>query len=81
MDVQKSDRNDDALRIDAAALQWLLGQVQSGASPGDVVAAMVGRVDGVTEPAQHGGQMAVAVGVLAHAVRDLHDAHRFRGRR
>ncbi len=43
MDVQKSDRNDDALRIDAAALQWLLGQVQSGASPGDVVAAMVGR--------------------------------------
>lgn len=29
--------------IDAATLQWLLGQVQAGASPEDVVGAMVGR--------------------------------------
>ena len=30
-------------RIDQATLQWLLGQVQSGASPEDVVASMVAR--------------------------------------
>ena len=29
--------------MDAATLQWLLGQVQAGASPEDVVGAMVGR--------------------------------------
>lgn len=38
-----SDRMESGQRIEPAALEWVLGQVQAGASPDDVVASMVER--------------------------------------
>ena len=54
--------------IDGATLQWLLGQVQAGASPEDVVGAMVGAVDGSFAPVAVEVWVAVGVAVPAPVV-------------
>ncbi|WP_132984589.1 2OG-Fe(II) oxygenase [Luteimonas terricola] len=55
----------DRPEIDAALMQWLLERVQSGASPEDVVAAMVGR----------GWKEGDAVAALESAMREHLEAH------
>lgn len=55
----------EKMEIDEATLEWVLGRVRSGASPDDVVGAMVGR----------GWEEAQAVAALESAMRSHLDSH------